>query len=162
MGSGEPFTCSCFVESKYRPDDVSQKLGPHLKHLTSPLQLKYDLHQTLKPFSSPHTLLEVPKPPEQQSMNPKLPQPSLASATSSNDVQEPLAFPSIPLDQLIQPATTLGENARLAAALDTPLAVTTPECAAQARSTRGRSSGRGRPLAGRRAGGRAAGRGRGG
>ena len=95
-------------------------------------------------------------------MNPRLPQPSLAPATSSNAVQEQLAFPSIPLDQLIQPATTLEENARLVASLDTSLAVTTPECAARARSTRGRSSGRGRPLARRRAGGRAAGRGRGG
>ena len=93
-------------------------------------------------------------------MNPKFPQSSLAPAISSNAMQKQLAFPSIPLDQLIQPVTTLEENARLSAALDTPLAVITPDCATQARSTRGQSSGRGRLLAKRGAGGRAAERGR--
>ena len=94
-------------------------------------------------------------------MNPKPPQPSPAPAISSNAVQEQLAFPSIPLHQLIKPAPTLDEKARLAAVIDTPLAVTTPECAAQACSTRGSSSRRGRPLARRRAGGRRSGCGRG-
>ena len=130
-------------------------------HLTSPSQPNYYPQQTSNLRSSHHTLLEVPKPPEQQSMNPNPPQPSLAPTTSSNAVQEQLAFPSIPLDHLIKPGITLEENTRLTAALDTPLAVTTPESAAQARSTRGRSSARGRPLARRRACGPAAGRGRG-